>query len=197
MASQSEPDYVFKVIIVGDSFVGKTCTLIQRSERYFKKDYSATIGLDFRATDIIIGNSKVKLQIWDTAGQERFRAFVKVYYRDSDGICIMFDKSSRESFDHVDGWIKDIDKEVENKNQIRILVGNKADLKSVVINEEANIKAEKYNMDYVEISAKENYQVDFLFEALAFRLLERGAKLQSDESLKLASREKRFYRDCC
>ncbi|CAG9320086.1 unnamed protein product [Blepharisma stoltei] len=195
MEARSEYHYLFKVVLIGDSHVGKSSLLLRHSEKTFKDNYLSTIGVDFKLTDVYIDDSHVKLQIWDTAGQERFRTVINGYYRGSDGVIVVFDKTDRESFEHVDGWINEVDK-YATQNPAKILVGNKSDMPPVVDTAEGLRKAEKYKMDYIETSAKEPFQVDQLFDILATKMIKNGGKERKGGD-RIGNREKTRKWICC
>ena len=120
-------DYLIKLLLIGDSGVGKSCLLLRYSDDSFTSSFITTIGIDFKIKSILIGDSKVKLQIWDTAGQERFRTITTAYYRGAMGILLVYDVSDENSFTNVRNWMRQIDQNAaENVN--RILIGNKADV---------------------------------------------------------------------
>ena len=130
-------DYLIKMIIIGDSGVGKTCFLLRFSDENFTSSHIATIGnlpsiyyslgIDFKIKTIPIDGKQVKLQIWDTAGQERFRTITQTYYKGAMGIVLAYDCTSEESFENVRNWVKQIEQHAM-PNVKKILVGNKADL---------------------------------------------------------------------
>ncbi|CAG9312430.1 rab1_2 [Blepharisma stoltei] len=195
MELRPETHYLFKIIMIGDSHVGKSSLLLRQSEKTYKENYLSTIGLDFKQTSVDIDNSLVQLQIWDTAGQERFRTIINNYYRGAEGAIIVFDKSDRTSFDNVDDWINELEKYAV-QNPIKVLVGNKSDIKSDVGTEEGKLKAVKYKMDYIETSAKEDYQVEALFQVLASRLISKGAlRIPKGNKIKNVNAVKK--RGCC
>lgn len=101
-------DYLFKLVLIGDSGVGKSCLLLRFADDNFTDSYISTIGVDFRFRTITIDDKIVKLQIWDTAGQERFRTITSAYYRGADGIIMVYDVTSSESFDHVEEWLSEV-----------------------------------------------------------------------------------------
>jgi len=102
MSMKRDYDYLFKLVLIGDSGVGKSCLLLRFADDNFTDSYISTIGVDFRFRTITIDKKTVKLQIWDTAGQERFRTITSAYYRGADGIIMVYDVTSSESFDHVE-----------------------------------------------------------------------------------------------
>eukprot|EP01102_Stenamoeba_stenopodia_P006335 TRINITY_DN1738_c0_g2_i1.p2 TRINITY_DN1738_c0_g2~~TRINITY_DN1738_c0_g2_i1.p2 ORF type:complete len:251 (-),score=62.28 TRINITY_DN1738_c0_g2_i1:921-1673(-) len=161
---------VVKLMLVGDSGVGKTSLLMRWSEGGFNPKFMSTIGIDFRQKYLKIDNRNLKVQVWDTAGQERFRVIAKAYYRGSMGLLMVFDVTDRRSFDNVSGWIKSVQDTVmflDKKLQI-VLVGNKVDLKEkrVVTEQEAKDLAAKFGAQYLETSAKSDEGVSQIFDAL-------------------------------
>ena len=161
-------DFLFKVVVIGDSGVGKSCLLIRFAEDKFSEEHVSTIGVDFTNRTVEIGEDLVKLQLWDTAGQERFRTVTSTYYRGAQGIVVIFDVTERRSFETVRAWVEDVDKWASS-GTVRILVGNKTDLHESrqVSTEEAEQLAEELRMKYYETSARENYNVEEAFLGLA------------------------------
>jgi small GTP-binding protein len=148
-------DYSLKIVVVGDSGVGKTCILLRFVRDQWEGDTQPTLGVEFLAKVISTENHKIQLQLWDTAGQELFRSVTRGYYRGSAGALIVFDLTSRDSFRGVDRWLADL-KEVARSDVVTVLVGNKSDLvdKRVVSTAEAQAYADAQNMKYFETSAK-------------------------------------------
>jgi small GTP-binding protein len=101
-------DYFFKVLVVGESGVGKTCLLQRFADDDFKVAYTATIGIDYKVRTLTVGNDVIKLQVWDTAGQERFRTLTAAYFRGANGIILVYDITQELSFDQLSGWLKSI-----------------------------------------------------------------------------------------
>ena len=149
-------DYLFKVILIGNSGVGKTCMLSRYIDKVFDSNFLMTIGVDFKVKKLELNCKSIKLQIWDTAGQERFRTINCAYYRGANGIILVYDVSNRKSFEDIRDWLEELDNNC-SKETVRILVGNKSDVefRSVSIEEAENF-AEKYGMSYIETSAKNN-----------------------------------------
>ncbi len=161
-------DYIFKVLLLGDSSVGKTCFLLRYSDDTFVENHISTIGLDYRLKMINLSDNKiVKMQIWDTAGQDRFRAITKNYYKGAHGIILMFDVTSTMSFNNIKNWLIQIKENTSEKIQI-ILVGNKIDAvnRRVIPKEESEKVAKEYGLKYFETSAKENINVQETFSYL-------------------------------
>jgi small GTP-binding protein len=165
-------DYIFKILSIGESGVGKTCILLRYTDNKFSKNHLTTIGIDFKIKTIGHLNKKIKLYIWDTAGQERFKNVAHQYYNGSDGIFLVFDLTDRTSFDKVTEWIKQIlNYNLEEKIAI-ILLGNKVDSEKRVVNqEEANDLANELGIKYLETSALSNYNLDKAFNCMVEEIL--------------------------
>lgn len=176
-SNQIEYDYLFKIIIIGDSGIGKSSILFRFSDDTYNENYISTIGVDFKIKTIFINGKIIKLQIWDTAGQERFRTITTSYYRGSHMIFLCYDITDRQTFYNVEEWIKEI-KKYANHNVKVILCGTKSDLKIMrqVSYEEGKTLADKYNFSFYETSAKNNVGVTELFEKTSSELLTEFAK---------------------
>ena len=174
-----EYDYLFKAIIVGDGGVGKTALTIRFSKDYFTEDYKMTIGVDFHVKTIAVetdqGLIRTKLQIWDTGGQERFSSIRPMYYKGALGAIIVFDLTSYESFEHLPQWIEEIKANIKGEVPI-LLVGNKSDLisKRAVSVENVNSFTQRFNLYYMEASAKTGERVGDCFYALGCLMLGAG-----------------------
>ncbi|EGC30626.1 hypothetical protein DICPUDRAFT_41201 [Dictyostelium purpureum] len=156
--------YLFKFLILGDASVGKSCLLHRFTDNRFKSQSSHTIGVDFASKIIDIQGRAVKLQIWDTAGQERFRSVTRSYYRGSSGVVLVYDVSSRESYNHINNWLSDA-RALASKDVTVILVGNKADLSEEreVSFLEASRLAQENDLLFMEASALSGDGVEELF----------------------------------
>jgi len=177
MALKRDYDYLFKLVLIGDSGVGKSCLLLRFADDNFTDSYISTIGVDFRFRTVTIDKKTVKLQIWDTAGQERFRTITSAYYRGADGIIMVYDVTSSESFDHVEEWLSEVDR-YANENTAKLLVGNKADLveERQVSEEVASKFAAKIRTPFIETSAKTATNVDAAFLTMAKELIKNREK---------------------
>jgi Ras-related protein Rab-1A len=175
-------DDLFKLVIIGDSGVGKSCILLRFADDTFTENYYSTIGVDFRFKCVDIGERKCKLQIWDTAGQERFKTVTSAYYRGADGIIIVFDQTDRESFNNVQNWIDDISK-YSTEEPSKIIIANKEDIsderKSVKMEDIAELE-KKTGLEVIKTSAKTGENIDYAFKKLTQKLLiERNNRILS------------------
>ncbi|KAM0067550.1 Ras-related protein Rab11D [Helianthus debilis subsp. tardiflorus] len=159
-------DYVFKVVLIGDSAVGKSQILARFARNEFSLDSKATIGVEFQTRTLVIQHKSVKAQIWDTAGQERlmYRAVTSAYYRGAVGAMLVYDITKRQSFDHIPRWLEELRNHAD-KNIIIILIGNKCDLEDqrAVPTEDAKEFAQKEGLFFLETSALESTNVEDAF----------------------------------
>ena len=180
----SEYDYLFKLLLIGNSGVGKSCLLLRFSDDTYSNDYISTIGVDFKIKTVELDGKTVKLQIWDTAGQERFRTITSSYYRGSHGIIIVYDVTDQESFNGVNMWLQEIDR-YATSSVLKLLVGNKCDLadKRVVEYDVAKEFGDANNMPFLETSALDSTNVEEAFLTMAREIKESMAKqkLSSDK----------------
>jgi Ras-related protein Rab-1A len=162
-----EYDYLYKLLVIGDSGVGKSSILLRYCDNQFSENYLSTIGVDFKIITINHLGKKIKLQIWDTAGQERFRTITSSYYRGVQGIIVVFSVSDLDSFNHVPMWLAEIEK-YSNEKCSKILIGNKSDayLKRCVDYTVAKDFADNNNLNYLECSAKQNVNIQKLFDVI-------------------------------
>uniref|UniRef100_A0A6Q2XF00 Ras-related protein Rab-13 n=1 Tax=Esox lucius TaxID=8010 RepID=A0A6Q2XF00_ESOLU len=157
-------DYLFKLLLIGDSGVGKTCVLFRFSEDAFNSTFISTIGIDFKIRTIELDGKKIKLQIWDTAGQERFRTITTAYYRGAMGIMLVYDITNEKSFENIKNWIRNIE-EVCLLTCICYYILNKTHImKEFLICQ--NLALE-YGIKFMETSAKANINVENAFLTLA------------------------------
>jgi len=169
-----EYDYLFKLLLIGDSGVGKSCLLLRFADDTYTESYISTIGVDFKIRTIEQDGKTIKLQIWDTAGQERFRTITSSYYRGAHGIIVVYDVTDIESFNNVKQWLHEIDRYAcENVN--KLLVGNKSDLttKRAVTTEQAKEFADSLGIEFLETSAKTATNVEQAFTTMAHQIKER------------------------
>ncbi|ORX96669.1 ras-domain-containing protein [Basidiobolus meristosporus CBS 931.73] len=161
-------DHLIKLLLIGDSGVGKSCLLLRFSDDSFTPSFITTIGIDFKIRTIDLDGKRIKLQIWDTAGQERFRTITTAYYRGAMGIVLVFDVTDERSFNNVRNWIKNVEQHA-HEGVNKIIVGNKCDIedKKVVTKDQGLALAEEFEVRYVETSAKSNIGVEEAFFSLA------------------------------
>jgi len=179
----SEYDFLFKLLLIGDSGVGKSCLLLRFADDTYTESYISTIGVDFKIRTIELDGKTIKLQIWDTAGQERFRTITSSYYRGAHGIIIVYDITDRDSFDNVKQWLNEIDRYAcENVN--KLLVGNKSDLESKrqVDFEEAKAFADERGIPFLETSAKNATNVEKAFMTMAGEIKNRMSLVPQAEA---------------
>lgn len=201
----SDFDYLFKIVMIGDAGVGKSAIVHRFKYNTFVERHASTIGVDFLLKTITIDGKRIKLQIWDTAGQERFRTITQSYYRSAHAVIITYDITKVETFRNVKRWFKDVQKYAGNQVK-KMLIGNKLDLEEdrEIRQEEAKTFAEFHSMDEVlETSAKDSTNVEEAFYRLATMLkqgyqdeeLGKNCQLGSD-NLVLNSRTVRKW-GCC
>jgi len=161
-------DYLFKLLLIGDSGVGKSSLLLRFADDTFTESYISTIGVDFKIRTVQLEGKTVKLQIWDTAGQERFRTITSSYYRGAQGIIIVYDVTDKDSFNNVKQWLHEIDR-YASEDVKKLLVGNKSDLddKRETTYAEAEEEAKNLRMQFLETSAKNSTNVEKAFMAMA------------------------------
>ena len=175
--SFSRTSFNFKIILIGDVSVGKTCIKNQLIYQQFNESYKSTVGVEFSLKNLKLnGYSNAEIQVWDTCGQERFKSLTRQYYRDAQGILIVFDITNKTSFSHVEDWLNEIYSNILNPSSVSfMLIGNKCDMNSnrEVSVFEAKKMAEKNEMDYIEISAKTGENVLDTFETLSWKIIDK------------------------
>ncbi|XP_044538578.1 ras-related protein Rab-1B-like [Gracilinanus agilis] len=161
-------DYLFKVLLVGDSGVGKSCLLLRFADDSYTDSYVSTIGVDFKIRTIQLEGKNVKLQIWDTAGQERFRTITSSYYRGAHGVILVYDVSDPKSYANVKQWLIEVERHA-SRNANKLLVGNKSDLvtKNMVDRTMAKEFADSMGIPFLETSAKNSINVEKVFFTMA------------------------------
>ncbi|XP_065890745.1 ras-related protein Rab-10-like [Dysidea avara] len=167
-------DMLFKLLLIGDSGVGKTCILFRYADDTFKTTFIATIGIDFKIKTFEIDGKRIKLQIWDTAGQERFHTITTSYYRGAMGIMLVFDITNQKSFDNITKWLGNIEMHASSDVE-RLLIGNKCDLESkrVIPYTRGEQMAESQSLQYMETSAKTKQNIDEAFEQLVKQIVKK------------------------
>ena len=175
--------YKYKIILLGDVGVGKTAIFQRFLTDKFSSDYHCTISCEYKVHSLKLNNNvEVELNLWDTAGTEKFQSVTRSYYKQTDGIVLIFDLTVRKSFNQLKKWVNEIKDYCPKESEI-ILVGNKSDcLNRTVEKEEAKLFAKKYDYDYIETSALNGTNVLLLFETLSKKLVEKEKNNESFEN---------------
>ena len=192
-------DYLFKVLLLGDTDVGKSSLILRYTEETFNSKLVNSIGVDFKMKKKEIDGKIIKVQIWDTAGHERFRSITYSYYRGVNAIIIVFDITDKKSFLSITEWLKQIEKHAK-ENVFKFLVGNKSDLaeERKVTFEEAKEYADKHDLPYIETSAKEGININELFESSIKSFLSNNKYIGGDKNIKLNNQSTTSEKsDCC
>jgi len=181
----AEYDFLFKLLLIGDSGVGKSCLLLRFADDTYTESYITTIGVDFKIRTVEIDTKTIKLQIWDTAGQERFRTITSSYYRGAHGIIVVYDVTDAESFNNVKQWLHEIDR-YASENVNKLLVGNKSDLvaKRAVTFEQGQEFANSLGIEFVETSAKNSTNVEKAFMVMSSQIKSRMKSQPANEKAK-------------
>ena len=181
----SKKEAKYKILILGDSKVGKSCFLTRYADKTFQEDYLSTIGMDYKIKNYELENGDIiKLYIWDTAGQDRFRSITSNYYKGADGIILIYDITKQETFNNVRNWITSIKEEAPAK-VVLILVGNKVDDEKhrTVQQSEGEKIADEYNLPFLECSAKSDINVTETFDVLVKKIVEINPKSKQGQKL--------------
>mmetsp|Transcript_49575 Transcript_49575/g.91446 ORF Transcript_49575/g.91446 Transcript_49575/m.91446 type:complete len:203 (+) Transcript_49575:83-691(+) len=179
MAASGSYDHLVKLLLLGDSAVGKTSLLMRFCESKFDSNFVITIGVDFQRKQVTHKGKTLMLQVWDTAGQERFRTITPAYYRTAMGVVITYDITDRVTFEHVEYWLQQLTQHGDENVQ-RILVGNKVDLQDnrKVSHQEGVDLAKRFNMAFFETSAKSGQDVETAFLSIAEKVVEQQQSKQ-------------------
>ena len=169
-----EYDYLFKLIIVGDTNVGKTNIMSKYIKDQFNFNSKSTIGVEFGTKILTIENKKIKAQIWDTAGQERYKSITSAYYKGAKGALVVYDITNKFTFESVDKWVQDLNS-YGDKNLTLLLVGNKSDLeeKRQVNKEDGEEKAKSFGLGFIETSACSGDNIDQAFDIMLKEVLKK------------------------
>ena len=198
MISKSKDyDYIFKIVLIGDTCVGKSCILVRFSDDVFSENYVTTIGVDFRFKTMIIKNKIAKIQIWDTAGQERYRSITTAYYRGAAAIIICCDSTNKDSFYNLNNWIDEIAKYTD-RDVDKLILMNKCDLvENRQIDKSEISKFEKENgVKIMEVSAKTGDGIDKAFEYIIEKLIDKNEK-KNTNTMTLQQASTNNKQGCC
>lgn len=170
-----------KILIIGESDVGKSSLLLRFTDDVFDAGLSATIGVDFKVKTLCVGGNRTKLAIWDTAGSERFRTLMPSYYRNAQGAILVYDVTKRATFAKLDHWINELDTYSTKSNVIKMLVGNKIDKDAREVSREEGMRyARKHSMLFIEASARTKAGVQDAFEELVEKILQTPGLWESE-----------------
>ena len=200
-------EMMFKVVLVGDSFVGKTNIMSKYLKNEFHEDSKATVGVEFGSRQFNIDGHVIKAQIWDTAGQERYKAITSAYYKGAKGAFIVYDITRKESFDNVTKWAEQL-KSSADKNLTIIIIGNKVDLEDQrqIKAEEGQNKANELESAFIETSASSGTNLDKAFEMMINEvykkcheemLAEGDIEIEGGEDINLAKKTENTKKACC
>ena len=199
-------DYLFKILLIGNSGVGKSSLLLRFSDDTFTGNFMPTIGVDFKIRTLEVDGKTIKLQIWDTAGQERFKTITSSYYKGAHGIIVVYDVTDKESFKNIDTWMNEIEKHASD-NVSRILCGNKSDLEDSrqVSTDEGKELSDTYNIRFIESSAKDNANVEEAFTLMTKEIKSRVVHTEAKKPTQTGKRlntqnktlKKKNEKGCC
>lgn len=196
------PDITLKFLTLGDSMVGKTSIVLRFVDNVFYEQTKSTIGVDFKTKTINFGNKKIKIKVWDTAGQERFRTITKQYYKNAEGIILIYDVTESKTFDQIEDWVMNIMDNKQSDAKV-ILVGNKIDCEErVILKEQGAELAKRFDLPYFETSASTGENVNKIFECLAEEILKTKYIIEKNEGhIKLSTvdspEETKKKKKCC
>ena len=188
---EPQQEKTVSILTLGETQVGKTSLILRFIDRVFYYDTKTTIGVDFKVKRINLLNKNVLVKIWDSAGQERFKTVTRQYYKNAEGVMLIYDVTSQKSFSMIEEWFKSI---IENKRKDAqvILIGNKKDLVNRVISaEQGESLAKKFEIKYYETSALSGENVDQVFEELAENILKIKLNTEEEESISLSYNSER------
>ena len=207
---ENKYEYIFKIILIGSSSVGKSSILQRYIQKVFNESYSCTIGVDFFMKSLDIGDKSIKMQLWDTAGTEKFRSITTGYYRGANAAFIVFDLTSKQSFECLNEWIENYYKYSDpNSEKNVVLIGNKCDLvdRREITQEEIDKFIKDNNIMYYETSAKTGQNIDECFYFIAEKLVkefenkeneeEKRTNLINNDNLKKGSVDLIGNKKCC
>ena len=201
-------EFMFKVVLVGDSFVGKTNIMGKYLKNEFHEDSKSTVGVEFGSKEFSIDNHTIRVQIWDTAGQERYKAITSAYYKGAKGAFVVYDITRKNSFDSIDKWISDLKAGADAKITL-MLIGNKNDLEDQrqISKEQGEGKAKSFNMAFLETSALSGENLDKAFQMMVNEVYKKchselegegGGDIMPGKDLELGKDDKKeVKKNCC
>ena len=199
MRENKQKQTLYKILLLGDSSVGKTCFLMRYVNNTFQDVHMSTIGLDYKLKSVQLDDGNIiKIQIWDTAGQDRFRSITKNYYKGAHGIILIYDITTKQTFQNIKNWITTIKEEVSDKVKI-VLVGNKIDDEEnrKVSTDEGEKMAKEYKLDFHETSAKTGINIDNTFKEIAQQIFETYTKEENKGNKLDNKKTESKKKNCC
>jgi len=206
MSLNQDYDYLFKLLLIGNTAVGKSSLLLRFSDNVFNESFLPTIGVDFKIRTFDLSGKTIKLQMWDTAGQERFKTITSSYYKGAHGIILVYDITDKQSFRDIDNWLAEVEKHA-NENVNKLLVGNKSDMEQnrQVSYEEGKAYADQLGIKFLETSAKNSLNVENAFFTMANEIKAKVQPKDQANKKEVASRrltgaedvEKKKAGGCC
>lgn len=170
-----------KILVIGESGVGKSSLLLRFTDDHFDPDQAVTIGVDFKVKTLTVEGNKTKLAIWDTAGQERFRTLTPSYYRGAQGVILVYDVCNRNTFTKLDMWLNELEQYVTKQDVVKMVVGNKIDMEGRGVSREDGLKfARKHHTLFIEASAKTKEGVQCAFEELVEKIIKTPGLWETD-----------------
>ncbi|XP_013421908.1 ras-related protein Rab-18A [Lingula anatina] len=180
--NESEVLTTLKILIIGESGVGKSSLLLRFTDDTFDPEQAATIGVDFKVKTLSVDGNKAKLAIWDTAGQERFRTLTPSYYRGAQGVILVYDVANKQTFQRLDNWLSELETFATKHDLIKMVVGNKIDKEGREISREEGLKfARKHRTLFIEASAKTKEGVQCAFEELVEKIIQTPGLWEADQ----------------
>eukprot|EP00742_Colponemidia_sp_Colp-10_P001459 GILJ01001569.1.p1 GENE.GILJ01001569.1~~GILJ01001569.1.p1 ORF type:complete len:206 (-),score=21.95 GILJ01001569.1:148-765(-) len=171
-------DHLFKLLLVGDTGVGKSSILLRFCDDKFDEHMQSTIGVDFKVKYMEVEGRRLKVTIWDTAGQERFRTLTSAYYRGAQGVILVYDVSRRETFESLEMWLKEVNIYSTNTDAVKLLVGNKIDMAERAVSKaDGEAFARSHSMMFIETSAKTKVGIQQAYEEVVRKILDNPSLL--------------------
>ncbi|KAI6179800.1 hypothetical protein M3Y98_00650000 [Aphelenchoides besseyi] len=194
-------DHLVKIVLIGDSGVGKSNLLSRFTRNEFNIDQKSTIGVEFATRSVQVDGKIIKSQIWDTAGQERYRAITKAYYRGAAGALLVYDITKHQSYENVERWLQEL-RDYADQNVEVMLVGNKSDLRHLraVPTEEAAAYAESNHLSFIETSALDSTNVEKAFTCIIteiYRSVQQEQKSLEQSNIIIPTEEEPKQKKCC
>ena len=198
MSEKKKRDLVYKILLLGDWSVGKTCFLMRYTENTFTDIHLSTIGIDYKLKNVTLENGDVaKVQIWDTAGQDRYKSITKSYVRGANGIILIFDVTNQKSFEGIENWIKQVKEQVSSKVCVALVANKIDDKENREVSEENGMKLAKENgYPYYEASAKEGINIEECFDNLIKQISQNYGNTTENEGRQLENKKKES-KGCC